>query len=426
MTDLTQSTLNLDPWPYLTVLERLGLALALGLFVGLERERRHKEAGMRTFAFSALLGGLGGLLGESYGLMAIFLLGVLTVILNVQSLRVAEKTELTTSAALLVTGFAGILAGMGHTLSPSAVAVTAAALLAWKRPLSGFSAGLSETELRSAIMLAIFGFVIYPALPAGRIGPWELVDLRTAWITVILISGIGFINYILGNLYGGRGVELAGFLGGVVNSTVTVHELAKRSSETKGKISDTAFRGIILADAAMVLRNGVLLLLLAPQTLMYAALAFALMLIASLVAIFPSRLRPRVHGKAPKLHLKSPFSLGSALRYGFLFLLLQMAATLAQRTFGAAGLYITSALGGLFSSASAVAVAASLAANGTVSPSSAGISAVIASVTSVLVNIPLMMRTADPQLVKRLRLPLFTILALGILGAILQTTLIGD
>ncbi|MBV9581546.1 MAG: MgtC/SapB family protein, partial [Chloroflexi bacterium] len=38
--------------------------MALGLFIGLERERRGKEAGVRTFGFAALMGGLGGLLGE--------------------------------------------------------------------------------------------------------------------------------------------------------------------------------------------------------------------------------------------------------------------------------------------------------------------------------------------------------------------------
>ena len=41
---------------YLPTLMRLALALALGLFVGLERERRGKEAGLRTFGFAALFG----------------------------------------------------------------------------------------------------------------------------------------------------------------------------------------------------------------------------------------------------------------------------------------------------------------------------------------------------------------------------------
>lgn len=40
-------------WPYLPPLARLALALAIGLFIGIERERRRKEAGLRTFAFVA-------------------------------------------------------------------------------------------------------------------------------------------------------------------------------------------------------------------------------------------------------------------------------------------------------------------------------------------------------------------------------------
>src|ERR1700690_2081820 len=105
--NLSQPVMN-GSYLYLPVLERLGLALSLGLFVGLERERRHKEAGLRTFAFTALLGGMGGLLGENYALMSMALLGVLITFLNLQTLHNNQGTELTTSAALLVTGFAGI------------------------------------------------------------------------------------------------------------------------------------------------------------------------------------------------------------------------------------------------------------------------------------------------------------------------------
>jgi len=103
-------------WPSLQPLIRLLLALAIGLFVGAERERRGKEIGLRTFGFAALLGGLGGLLGDSYALLSIILLGVLVILLNVQTLHAGQGTQLTTSAALLVVGFTGVLCGQGHTL----------------------------------------------------------------------------------------------------------------------------------------------------------------------------------------------------------------------------------------------------------------------------------------------------------------------
>ena len=64
-------------WPYVPTLARLALALAIGLFVGIERERRQKVAGVRTFAFAAILGAVGGLLGEGFALLALSLLGIL-------------------------------------------------------------------------------------------------------------------------------------------------------------------------------------------------------------------------------------------------------------------------------------------------------------------------------------------------------------
>jgi hypothetical protein len=66
----------------LPTLERLPLALALGLFVGLERERCGKEAGIRTFGIAALLVGLCGLLGDAFALLGLALLGITVVSLN--------------------------------------------------------------------------------------------------------------------------------------------------------------------------------------------------------------------------------------------------------------------------------------------------------------------------------------------------------
>lgn len=102
-------TLPLTEWPYLSTLVRLALALAIGLFVGVERERQGKESGLRIFGFAALLGGLGGLLGDNYALLSLSLLGVLIVFLNLHTLWTNQGTELTTSAALLLIGFAGVL-----------------------------------------------------------------------------------------------------------------------------------------------------------------------------------------------------------------------------------------------------------------------------------------------------------------------------
>lgn len=408
-------------WPYPLTLERLALALAIGLFVGLERERRGKESGLRTFGFVALLGCLAGMLGEPYALLSLALVGVLITFLNVQTLRTNQGTELTTSTALLLTGVAGILCGLGHTFTPVAIGVVVAALLAWKERLSGFSLHLTENELRSAILLAILALVIYPALPEGSVDPWQVLVPRDALVIVILIAGIGFVNYVLWKMYGTRGIELTGFLGGLVNSSVAVSELAARVQETDGQLSDVAFRGSMLATAAMILRNGVLLAIIAPQALKYAVIPLTLMLVTCGVFILFARVSHAVDESAgPILHLESPFSLKSAVKFGLVFLALQVVAVLAQNLLGQIGVYVTSFLGGLVSSASASAAAAALAAKGTIPNNVAGISVVIASLTSAFVNLPFFYRAKQPKLAWHLTWTVVVVMVAGIVGVILQ------
>ena len=142
--------------------------------------------------------------------------------------RTNQGSELTSSVALLVTTLSGVLCGLGHTITPVAVMAVTAALLSWKGS-TWRSSGTASRRRRSghAVMLAILAFAIYPVLPAHPLDPWHIVDPRAAWLHhVVLIAAIGFVNYILWKLYGARGIEFAGFLGGLVNSTVTVSELS--------------------------------------------------------------------------------------------------------------------------------------------------------------------------------------------------------
>jgi uncharacterized membrane protein (DUF4010 family) len=405
-------------WPYVPTLARLGLALAIGLFVGLERERRGKEAGVRTFAFASLIGCLGGLLGGTFAPLSVGLLGLLVAFLNIERLYTHKDTELTTSAALIVIGFAGLLCGMGHTLTPSALAVLTAALLAWKERLAGFSVGVTEAEVRSAILLAILAFVVYPALPEETIDPWGMIAPRAAWLTVLLIAGIGFANYVLLKTHGPKAIELTGFFGGLVNSTVAVAALAER---VRGEdvLREAAYRGIMLATIAMLVRNGVLLAILAPRALYVALPALGLMFAVALLCVGGS-VKPRTAPAqpAPVLELRSPFSLMSALKFGLLFLALSVVGTLAQQALGQFGFYAVSLIGGVVSSASAVASAALLAAQQPSPLEVAGAGAALASVTSALVNLPLTARIArEKPFTRRIAWSLGLIALGGLAGA---------
>src|SRR4029079_9100204 len=144
--------MDVSRWPALETLSRVLLAVGVGLFVGLEREWRGKEAGLRTFAFVSMLGALGGLLGTPFAIAAIAGAATLILVVNWASIQAGQGIELTTSAALLVmtvTGagqgieltpspallvmtVTGVTCGLGHRFTPAAVAVITAGLLAWK------------------------------------------------------------------------------------------------------------------------------------------------------------------------------------------------------------------------------------------------------------------------------------------------------
>lgn len=408
-----------EQWAYLAALSRLLLALAVGTFVGLEREQRGHTAGLRTFGLTCVLGCMGGLEGQTFALVSLSLVALLVVFVNLQALRDASHGgELTTSAALLVTGFAGVLCGQGHRLTPVAIAVVTAALLAWKGTLRDLSSALNEAELRSAILLAMLTFVVYPALPAGGFGPSQALVPQEAWVTVILIAGVGFINYALLRVYGNRGVELAGFLGGLVNSTVTVNELITRLKESEGRLTHFVRQGVLGANAAMLLRNASLLGVLAFQVLARAWLAFGSMICFLAALTWLGSNRKEIPATDAPVRLSSPFSLPSALKFGAILLVLQLGSVLAQHSLGDLGVYATALLGGLISSASAVGAVAGLAARGSMQVDVAARSAILASIASILVNLPLLYRGGSTVLSRQLVRAMLVTSIIGVLALV--------
>jgi uncharacterized membrane protein (DUF4010 family) len=365
----------------------------------------------------AALGCVGGLLGDAYALTSLALVVPFIVFLNLHSLKRDSDTEMTTSAALLLLDFVGILCGKGHTFTPVALGLSTAGLLAWKGKLSGFSTGITEAELRSAILLGVLAFVIFPVLPGQPVDRWGLVEPRAIWTTVILIASIGFGNYILLKLYGSRGVEMASFLAGLVNSTVAVTELSLRAASDRS-LAALVYRGTLLATAAMLVRNAVLLAILSPEALAFAGTPMLLMLLTCLALAFAKRGRPvDRQAKTPQIELSSPFSLPQALKFAALFLLLSIVGTLAERILGSTGFYAVSAAGGLISSASSVASAGQLVSHGKLSAEAGGIGAALATITSASISIPLVMRLVkDQAITKSVSVAIAVVAIVGLLG----------
>jgi uncharacterized membrane protein (DUF4010 family) len=103
------------------------------------------------------------------------------------------------------------------------------------------------------------------------------------------------------------------------------------------------------------------------------------------------------------------------LGFGTLFIAIQIAATLLTRSFGSYGMFATSVFGGLVSSASTTAAAATMAMHGRVSPALAGSATVLTSLASAAVNLPILWRTTkNSAIVKRAALQIATIVVVGV------------
>jgi uncharacterized membrane protein (DUF4010 family) len=320
------------------------------------------------------------------------LVGVLLLIaaMNTRSILSDHSLEITTSAALLVNYLLGVLVGLGHIFTPVAGAIVMTMLLAWKTELSRFAGGLLPSEIRSAVLLGLIGFVIYPVLPKRYIDPWQLFNPSDAWISVIAIAGIGFVNYVFLRIYSTRGLYLSALFGGLVNSSATVAELAGRAVET-GMIARTTTL-CLLTTIAMFARNLILATLFSPKSL--SATLVPLLAMTLVAGLWMWRDRINEQTVPGTLKLASPISLTKVLWFGTLFIAIQIAGTLLTRRFGSYGMLATGVFGGLVSSASTTAAAATLAMHGNISPALAGSTTVLASLSSAAVNLPIVWRAA--------------------------------
>ena len=235
---------------------------------------------------------------------------------------------------------------------------------------------------------------------------------------MILIAGIAFVNYILLRLLGPRGMEITAFFGGLINSRKVIVEFMLRSAHNSEALAPVVFRGIMLATSAMAVRNAIILATIShSREATYLSLAPLGFMFLLSVALW--RLNPVVKDELGVQHLEldSPFSLSAALKFGLVFLVLNIIGALAERRFGSSSFYFVSLAGGLLSSGSSIASTATLIRHGDI-PTVVGVNGmVISSLTSVVINIPLVRRIGGtPALRRKITISLIGITLAGLAG----------
>ena len=335
------------------VLERLLVALMIGILIGLDRERaevrkaRQIFAGVRTFPLVALAGAIPVLLVERVGplLLAVSLLSIaaITVVSYVRS-SAGGDIGATTEVAAVATFLLGALAGAGELVVAGACGVAVAVLLVAKPKLEGFSRALTPEELTAALELAVITVIVLPLLPNRGYGPWHVLNPREIWLVVVLVTALSFVGFVAMRLLGERrGMQVTGAVGGLVSSTAVTMAMAERS-RAEESLARPAAAAALVASSIMPIRIAVLAGAVNAGILPRLLPMVAAMTLAGLVAAWVlSRRRP--DETAPSgAKIRNPFSVVAALSFAAIYGVVLMVVRGAGEWFGAGGTYAAAGL----------------------------------------------------------------------------------
>jgi uncharacterized membrane protein (DUF4010 family) len=338
---------------------RFGVALAIGLLVGLQREFAYGGqdgelfAGVRTFALMGLVGCTAAFvadtLGSSWGFVSVVTaMGALIVVAHLVGAWRHDERGLTTETATLLTILAGALCYWDHLELAAALAVMTTALLSLKPEMHAFARRISREDMYATLKFAAITAIVLPILPNRTFGPppFDALNPYKIWIMVVFISGISFLGYVLIKLVGPRqGIGLAGLLGGFVASTPLTLSFSHRSRED-GTLAKPLALAIIVAWTVMFPRVAVEVAVLNPAILPTLSLPLAAMAAVGLGYCVYLYLAQHPE-EEEEISFSNPFELGPALKFGLLYAVVLLVSKAAQMYLGDKGIYISSVLAGL-------------------------------------------------------------------------------
>lgn len=348
---------------------RLAAALAVGLLIGVERERskgqgpRRAAAGVRTFTLISLAGAISLELG---GLPAFLVVaGVVGAFAALSYLRSFRRDPgLTTEVAMVVTLLLGGLA-LREPQVAGALGVIVTIILASRTPVHAWIKNiLTDAEVRDGLILAAAALVILPLLPEQPVDPWGVVDLRKLWMLAVLVMAINGLGYIAVRALGAKiGLALAGFFSGFVSSTATIGAMGSRT-RANPELHRSAVAGAAASSIATVVELAIVTGLVSMATLEALLPSLVLSGLAATVYAGLFTLRSVRETTQTDLPAGRPFSPKTALLFVLVVGLALAISTGLTYWLGNRGLLLGIGVAGLADSHAAAISAASLAAGG--------------------------------------------------------------
>lgn len=323
---------------------RVGVGLAVGILVGLERGFKLKDqpdgrrvAGVRTFSLLGLGGGIAGLLGSmGQGMVsAVLMLGAIGMLAIAYAPKLTAKGDATSPVAAIATLGIAYLAGIGLIGLALAAGAVVVLILALRDELHGFVDQLDERDIKSLARFAVISLGVLPFLPNEAYGPYGAWNPFKLWWVVVLVTGFSFVGYIANRIFGARhGTIATALIGGAYSSTAVTQSLAQRLGSKEAGGAEPA--GIALASAVMYLRVLVLVAVIANRMLAPLAIIIAPALITAWAAgWWLYRTAPKSKDSVPP---GNPIAFLPALTFLAFVAVAAVAARWAQGQFGEQGI----------------------------------------------------------------------------------------
>jgi uncharacterized membrane protein (DUF4010 family) len=255
-----------------TALIGLCVALGIGMLVGAERERRkgtgpdRGAAGIRTFSVVSLVGAVAVLVGEALVLsVAVLTVGALAYAAYRRA--AVDDPGLTTEVSLLLTCLLGGLAVNSPLLAAGAGAALALLLAARQRIHRFVRSVMSERELHDALLFVAAALIMLPIAPDRYVGPFQSINPHTIASLIVLVMAASATGYIATRAMGPRyGLALAGFAGGFISSTATIHAMGARAAKFPA-LRDAATAGAVLSSVATFIQLALIVAVVQPSLL---------------------------------------------------------------------------------------------------------------------------------------------------------------
>jgi uncharacterized membrane protein (DUF4010 family) len=342
------------------LLQSLIVSASLGALIGMIRQWGEQQddgksanhfAGLRTFVLWALIGYTAAYIDSEHVpyafLMAMALVGVHLIFHGLAS-KDREMIGLTTGAATIITVMLGALVYWGHLLFAVMLAAITMIVLGIKQFSHAWTRRFTNEDIRSTLQFAAVTGIVLPLVPNQGYGPYEAINPYSLWLMVVLISGLGFIGYILMRLLGARaGVILTGLVGGLASSTATTLAFS-RESKTYPELSGGFALAIVLACTIMLGRVLIILGFIYPPFIQELYLPFALMALPGLIyAAFVGMISRQSQEATEIPNLKNPLGLSIAVKFALIYGVVSFLVKVLSQTDLSDGLLALSFVSGL-------------------------------------------------------------------------------